>query len=147
MTGRIAKWAVELGVHNITYEPRHAIKSQALADFFVDWEEAQQPTSPADIKHWTLYFDGSKNLEGAGAGIVIISPKGDTMRYVLQLQFEPCTNNVAEYEALLHGMRITKEMGASHLRCFDDFDLVASQISGTCDATDPNMIAYKRAVD
>jgi hypothetical protein len=52
-TGRITKWAVELGVHNITYESRHAINSQALADFFVDWEEAQQPTSPANIKHWT----------------------------------------------------------------------------------------------
>ena len=103
-TGRVAKWAVELGVHNITYEPRHAVKSQALADFFVDWEEHQQQPSPTESKHWTLYFDGSKNLEGAGAGIVLTSPKGDTMRYVLQLQFEPCTNNVAEYEALLHGM-------------------------------------------
>jgi hypothetical protein len=145
--GRIAKWAVELGVHNITYEPCHAIKSQALADFFVEWEEAQQPTSPADIKHWTLYFDGSKNLEGARAGIVLISPKGDTMRYVLQLQFEPCTNNVAEYEALLPGMRVAKEMGAARLRCFGDSALVASQISSTCDATDANMIVYKRGVD
>jgi hypothetical protein len=35
-TGRVAKWAVELGVHNITYEPRRAVKSQALADFFID---------------------------------------------------------------------------------------------------------------
>ncbi|XP_071677676.1 uncharacterized protein [Lolium perenne] len=119
-TGRIAKWAVELGAHNITYEPLHAIKSQALADFFVYWEEAQQPTTPADVKHWTLFFDGSKNLEGAGTGIILISPKGDTMRYVLQLQFEPCTNNVAEYEALLHDMRIPKEMGASRMRCFGD---------------------------
>ncbi|KAM0850427.1 hypothetical protein ACQ4PT_053095 [Festuca glaucescens] len=133
-TGRVAKWAVELGVHDITYEPRRAIKSQALADFFVDWEEAHQPTSPTDLKHWTLHFDGSKNLEGAGAGIVLTSPKGDTMRYVLQLQFESC-------------MRIAKEMGATRLRCFGDSDLIASQTSGTCDATDANMIAYKRAVD
>ena len=42
-TGRVAKWAVEIGVHNIKYEPRKAIKSQALADFIADWEEAQQP--------------------------------------------------------------------------------------------------------
>jgi hypothetical protein len=140
-TGRIAKRAIKLGVHNITYDPRHAIKSQALADFFIVWEEAQQPTSPADINHWTLYFDGSKNLKGAEAGIVLNSPKGDTMRYVLQLQFEPCTNNMAEYEALLHGMRIAKEMGATRLRCFGDSDLVAGQTPGTCDATDANMIA------
>ncbi|XP_071678313.1 uncharacterized protein [Lolium perenne] len=146
-TGRIAKWAVELGVHNITYESRHAIKSQALADFLADWEEAQQPNSPADLKHWTLHFDGSKNLEGAGAGVVLTSPKGDIVRYILQLRFEPCTNNMAGYEALLHGMRVAKEMGATRLRCLGDSDLVASQTSGTCDATDANMIAYKRAVD
>nr|XP_051211257.1 uncharacterized protein LOC127328720 [Lolium perenne] len=146
-TGRIAKWAVELGVHNITYESRHTIKSQALADFLVDWEEAQQPSSRADLKHWTLHFDGSKNLEGAGAGVVLTSPKGDVVRYVLQLRFEPCTNNMAEYEALLHGMRVAKEMGATRLRCLGDSDLVASQTSGTCDASDANMIAYKRAVD
>ena len=146
-TGRIAKWAVEIGVHSITYEPRRAIKSQALADFLVDWEEKQQPPPYSEHKHWTMYFDGSKNLEGARAGIVLTSPKGDAMRYVLQLQFEPCTNNMAKYEALLHGMRIAKEMGATRLRCFGDSDLIASQTSGTCDATDANMIAYKRAVD
>ncbi|KAM0881796.1 hypothetical protein ACQ4PT_032718 [Festuca glaucescens] len=94
-----------------------------------------------------MYFDESKNLEGAGAGIVLTSPKGDAMRYVLQLKFEPCTNNMAEYEALLHGMRIAKEMGATHFRCFGDSDHIASQTSGTCDATDPNMIAYRKAVD
>ncbi|XP_071680159.1 uncharacterized protein [Lolium perenne] len=54
---------------------------------------------------------------------------------------------MAEYEALLHGVHITKEMGATRLRCLGDSDLVASQTSGTCDATDANMIAYKRAVD
>ncbi|XP_071683589.1 uncharacterized protein [Lolium perenne] len=145
-TDRIAKWAVELGIHNITYESRHAIKSQALADFLADWEEAQQPSSPADLKHWTLHFDCSKNLEGAGAGVVLTSPKGDIVRF-LQLRFEPCTNNMAEYEALLHGMRIAKEMGATRLHCLGDSDLVASQTPGTCDATDANMIAYKRAVD
>jgi ribonuclease HI len=52
-----------------------------------------------------------------------------------------------EYEALLHGMRIAKEMGAERLRCFSDSDLVATQTSGTCDATDANMIAYKQEVD
>ncbi|KAM0855129.1 hypothetical protein ACQ4PT_049978 [Festuca glaucescens] len=72
---------------------------------------------------------------------------GPSHRSVLQITFEPCTNNMAEYEALLHGMRIAKEMGACRLHCFGDSDLVASQTSGTCDATDPNMIAYRKAVD
>ena len=103
-TGRVAKWVVEIGVYNIMYEPRTAIKSQALADFLVDWAEMQQPAPRMETKHWTLLFDGSKNIEGAGAGIVLISPKGDKLRYVLQITFEPYTNNVVEYEALLHGM-------------------------------------------
>ena len=101
--GRVAKWAMEIGVHAITYEPPKAIKSRALADFFVDWAETQQPAAPTESTHWTLYFNGSKNTEGAGAEIVLISPKGNKLRYVLQLDFAPCTNNVAEYEALLHG--------------------------------------------
>jgi ribonuclease HI len=94
-----------------------------------------------DLKNSTLYFDGSKNLEGAGAGVILTYPKGDVVRHVLQLQFQPCTNNMAEYEALLHGMCIAKEMGATRLRYLGDSDLVASQTSGTWDATDANMIA------
>ena len=64
--GRVAKWAVEIGVHNIKYEPHKDIKSQSLTDFLVDWEEKQG---------WTLHFDGSKTYEGAGAGIVLTAPK------------------------------------------------------------------------
>ena len=146
-TGRIAKWAVEIGIHNIKYDPRHAVKSQALADFLVDWIEAQQPERPAPFQYWQMYFDGSKNADGAGGGIVLSSPHGDKLRYALRIDFTPCTNNVAEYEALLHGMRAAKEMGVSRLKCYGDSDLVAGQVTGTCDANAPNMIAYRRAVD
>src|SRR3954466_6484113 len=103
-TGRVAKWDVEIGVHNIMYEPRKAIKSQALADFIADWEEAQQPEKLPYLHYWSLHFDGSKNADGAGAGIVLTSPKGEKLLYILYLDFTPSTNNMAEYEALLHGM-------------------------------------------
>jgi hypothetical protein len=78
-TGRIAKWAVELGVHSITYESRHTIKSQALADFLVDWEEAQQPSSQADLKHWTLHFDGSCSSDSNPAPTIWPSMKHFSM--------------------------------------------------------------------
>ena len=146
-TGQVAKWAVEIGVHNIKYEPRKAIKSQALADFIADWEEAQQPEKLPYLHYWSLHFDGSKNADGAGAGIVLTSPKGDKLRYVLCLDFTPCTNNMAEYEALLHDMRATKEMNVNRLRCYGDSDLVAGQVAGTCDAVSPTMAAYRQAVD
>ena len=93
-----------------------------------------------------MHFDGSRQLEGSGAGVVLMSPKGDKLRYVLQIHFG-CTNNVAEYEALLHGLRVAKEMSITRIRCFGDSDLVAQQVSGTWDSKDPNMAAYMRAVD
>ena len=57
---------------------------------------------------------------------MLTSPKGDKLRYVLYLDFTPCNNNMAEYEALLHGMRAAKEMNINRLRCYDDSDLVAA---------------------
>ena len=59
----------------------------------------------------------------------------------------PCTNNVAEYEALLHGLWMAKEMNLIRVCCFGDSDLVAQQVSGTWDSKDPLMAAYRREVD
>ena len=77
---------------------------------------------------------------------MLASPKGDKFHYVLQLLF-PCTNNTAEYEALLHGLRVAKEMSLSQVRCLGDSDLVAQQVSGKWDSKDPLMAAYHREVD
>ena len=97
-----------------------------MADFLVDWMEAQQPEALTDQKKWSLYFDGAISYEGAGAGVVLVSPSGDKLRYVLQIHFT-ATNNVAEYEALLHGMRIAKELGVKRLYCYGDSDLAVQQ--------------------
>jgi len=59
----------------------------------------------------------------------------------------PCTNNAAEYEALLHGLRMAKEMSLSRVRCLADLDLVAQQVSCRWDSKDPLMAAYRREVD
>jgi hypothetical protein len=77
--GRIAKWALELMGQNVMYAPRNAIKSQVLADFVAEWMEMQSP--PANIEHetWIMYFDGSVMKEGAGVGLVLISPLGVRM--------------------------------------------------------------------
>ena len=53
-----------------------------------------------------MYFDASKRAEGAGAGVILISPQGDKMRYIFRMNFKNATNNEAEYEALIHGMRM-----------------------------------------
>ena len=126
--------------------PRTAIKCQALVDFINDWAELHMPKEKPDNTYWTIHFDGSRQLEGSGAGVVLASPRGDKFCYVLRLMF-PCTNNAAEYEALLHGLRMAKEMNLSRVRCFGDSDSVAQQVSGTWDSKDPLMAAYRREVD
>ena len=65
-TGRVAKWAIELGPHGLKYVPRTAIKSQALVDFTNDWTELQMPEEKPDNMYWTIHFDGSRQLEGSG---------------------------------------------------------------------------------
>ena len=62
---------------------------------------------------------------GLGAGIVLTSPKGDKLRYTLQIHFAT-SNNVAEYEALIHGLRLAKELGIRRILCYGDSDMWSS---------------------
>jgi ribonuclease HI len=89
-----------------------------------------------------MNFDGSKMREGLGADIIHISPKGDKLHYVLQIHFT-ASNNVAEYEALIHGLKLAKEIGIWRILCFGDSDLVVHQVSGDWDAKDANMASYR----
>jgi ribonuclease HI len=57
-----------------------------------------------------MYFYGSYTLKGAGASIMLIPPKGDALKYDIQLEF-PTTNNIAEYEGLVNGLRLAKDLG------------------------------------
>jgi probable phosphoglycerate mutase len=91
---------------------------------------------------WTIYFDGSNRNTGAGAGVVLISPQGNKMKYVLRINFALSANNEAEYEALLHGMRMAKACGATHLDIYGDSNLVVQQSMDLCDVISDNMIAY-----
>jgi hypothetical protein len=84
-TGRISKWVVELGTLNIDFKPRTVIWSQSLVDFMAEWRENQLPTPIERLEHWVMYFDDSLKLEGAGAGVHLISPKGEQLKYVLQI--------------------------------------------------------------
>jgi hypothetical protein len=115
--------AIELASHTIQYKHRTTIKSQIIADFFADWGEHQYLPPALDSMYWRMNFDGSKMLGGLGAGIIFTSPKGDKLLYVLQIHF--CTlNNVAEYEALVHGLKLAKEIGIRRILCFGDSDLM-----------------------
>jgi ribonuclease HI len=141
-TGRVSLWGIKLSPLDIMYEKRKAIKSQVLLDFTAEWLELQN-TGPPDLSSiWTMYFDGSKRVQGAGAGVVLISPHGDKLKYVLRMSFPQASNNEAKYEALLHGMNMTKACGATQLRIFGDSNLVVQQVMNRCDAISDNMTAY-----
>jgi ribonuclease HI len=90
-----------------------------------------------------MYFDGSKRIQGAGVGVVLISPQGDKLKYALRMSFPQASNNEAEYEALLHGMKMAKAYGATRLKIFGDSNLVVQQVMNKCDANSDNMTAYR----
>jgi ribonuclease HI len=139
--GRIAKWALELMGQNISYAPRSAIKSQVLADFVAEWTKIQTP--PALIEHetWIMYFDGSVVKEGAGVGLVFISPLGVRMEYLVRLHF-PTSKNVAVYKALINGLRIVVELGIRDLEIRGDFELIVDQVMKDKNCVDPKMATY-----
>jgi ribonuclease HI len=75
-----------------------------------EWREHQVATPTSMPKHWVMYFDGSLKLKGGGAGVLFILPKGEQLKYVLEILFE-VSNNKAEYEALLHELRLAISLG------------------------------------
>ncbi|XP_050218046.1 uncharacterized protein LOC126668871 [Mercurialis annua] len=121
-SGRLVSWSVQLGEHDIRYEPRKTLKAQALADFVAEMTE-----KPPD--------------SGAGAGIVLLGPQTVVIEHAVHLKFR-ATNNVAEYEAFLTGLTLAKEVKAEKLRIHSDSQLVTSQILGQFQTKDANMAKY-----
>jgi ribonuclease HI len=143
--GRIAKWACELGSHDIEFRPRTTVKTQALVDFVSEWTEQQVPDNPEATEVWRMYFDGSLKLQGAGTGILFIAPGGEQLKYALQLSL-PASNNAAEYEALIHGLNIAISLGIKRLMVYGDSLVVISQINKDWDCSTDSMGKYYTVV-
>jgi ribonuclease HI len=88
-----------------------------------------------------MYFDGSYTLKGAGAGVVPIPPKDDVLKYAIQLEFS-ATNNIAEYEGLVNGLRLAKNLGIWRLLIRGDSQLVAKQVQKEYDYNSDLMAKY-----
>jgi ribonuclease HI len=142
--GRIAKWSVELMSETLAYAPRKAIKSQILTDFVTKWTDTQLPPLQIQVECWTLYFNGSVMKTGAGGSLLFISPLREHMRYTVRLRF-PASNNIAEYETLLCGLRIAIETGIKHLDARGDSQLVIDQVMKNASCHDDKMEAYCNA--
>jgi ribonuclease HI len=106
-----------------------------------EWVDTELPIAPIQPELWTMFFDGSLMKTGASAGLLFVSPLGKHIRYVLRLHF-PASNNVAEYEALVNGLRIAIELGVRRLDARGDSQLVIDQVMKNSHCRDPKMEAY-----
>nr|GFB78402.1 reverse transcriptase domain-containing protein [Tanacetum cinerariifolium] len=88
---------------------------------------------------WTLFTDGSSCVDGSSAGLILTNPEGVEFTYALRFQFA-ASNNEAEYEALVVGLRIATQIGVKNVQANVDSKLVANQVLGTYVAKEDNMI-------
>ena len=88
-----------------------------------------------------MYFDGSLKLGGAGAGVLLISPKGKQHKYVLQILWQ-AINNEAEYEAFIHGMKVVRMLGIKRLLIYGDSTVIINQVNKDWDCMKDNMGAH-----
>ncbi|CAA7017574.1 unnamed protein product [Microthlaspi erraticum] len=131
----MAGWAIELSEYDIEFKSQTSAKSQVLADFIVEIPPELATQDDEQILKWTLHVDGSISRQGAGVGIRLI------LEQSIKLDF-PASNNEAEYEAIIVGLRLAEAVGAEHVHAFCDSQLFAKQFSGDYDTKDDRMDAY-----
>jgi hypothetical protein len=141
-TGRVRKWAAELNEFSIDYVHRSSIQSQALADFIADWTPgAQQEEASKDAEASTVFCDDSWGTFEVGAAAVLVAPSKVRTCYAVKLDFS-CTNNIAEYKALLLGLRKLKAMGIRRAVLKTDSQVISSHVDKSCKARDPKHEKY-----
>ena len=88
-----------------------------------------------------MFFDGAARREGAGAGVVFVSPQRQIILYSFSLS-ELCSNNVAEYQALIIGLQMALKMSILQLEIFEDSKLVINQILEQYDVKKEDLVPY-----
>ncbi|XP_072094127.1 uncharacterized protein [Arachis hypogaea] len=142
LVGRMMTWSIELSQYDIQYEPRQAIKAQAMVDFLV--EVAGDPAEYSNTR-WKLHVDGASNQTFGGAGVILESPAGVVYEQSIKFDF-PVSNNQAEYEALIGGLTLAAEVGATRLEICSDSQIVTSQVNGSYQARDSLLQKYLEKV-
>ena len=164
LNSRLAKWGMLMSQYSMTFVPQKAVKGQAIADFLAAhpvpdtsklYEELPDEITEANATSkepevWQMYFDGASRSGPhgriiAGVGVVFISPNGHVLPRAFSLT-EPCSNNVAEYNALLVGLQIAKELGVQYLEAYGDSQLIVNQVTGEYEARNEDLVPYYQAV-
>ncbi|XP_057760688.1 uncharacterized protein LOC130981070 [Arachis stenosperma] len=134
-------WSIELSQFQIKFEPRNAIKAQAMADFIAEMTLGN--TTP---ESWKLHIDGSSNVTSGGAGVILESQNGIVIEQSVRYEF-PVSNNQAKYEALLAGLALAKDVGVKVLELSTDSQVVSSQINGDYQTRDLLLQQYLAKVN
>ncbi|GKU87084.1 hypothetical protein SLEP1_g1535 [Rubroshorea leprosula] len=146
LSGRLIGWSVELSENDLKFRPRTTIKGQAVADFLVECTSITNKETAPEHPVWVLYVDGAANTEGSGAGAVLLGPDGFKSEHALRFKFQT-TNNAAEYEALIYGLKLASELKVQNIQVFSDSQLVVGQVNGSCDIRDPQLSRYASVVN
>ncbi|KAL0312149.1 UNVERIFIED_CONTAM: hypothetical protein Sradi_5614200 [Sesamum radiatum] len=142
ISGRMVKWAMELGKFDLKFQTRMTIKVQAFADFVVEIIGEQQRE---ENQGWLLHVDSSSNVSNGGTWIFLQGPWAIEIEVAVKLSFE-VTNNDAEHEALITGLNMALDGGVRQLDAYTDSQMVAMQVEGTYETREWVMIQYLRKV-
>nr|XP_034580810.1 uncharacterized protein LOC117844153 [Setaria viridis] len=139
LNGRIGKWILALSEFDLKYELAKAIKGQVMADFVV--QHCGLEVAVVEPVPWTLFFDGSSCGVGSGIGIVLVSPREANYEFSLQID-TTATNNKVEYQAILKGIKLLREIKVDAVEIFGDSMLVVNQLTRGCECRDDILRVY-----
>ncbi|XP_062117101.1 uncharacterized protein LOC133830977 [Humulus lupulus] len=150
LSGRLSKWAIELGTYDIQFLPRKAKKGQVLANFLVEIQSFTPDTLPELLELeaewvWTMHTDGASNSQGAGIGIVLEAPSGLKIEEAIRLE-QFATNNEDEYEALIYDLELARDMGIRRLKVRGDSKLMTEQVVENFDTKAPHLTSLLKKV-
>ncbi|KAL0461114.1 UNVERIFIED_CONTAM: Ribonuclease HI [Sesamum latifolium] len=103
-------------------------------------EEVPEP------RPWLLHVDGSSTAQGSGAGIVLTTPQGDDMEFAVKFKFN-ASNNEAEYETLVLGMRMAQDADVSHLLAYSGSQLIVKQVNGEYETKEESIVQYLQQIE
>ncbi|XP_057739998.1 uncharacterized protein LOC130957129 [Arachis stenosperma] len=136
LAGQLTKWAIELSEFDISYQSRGSPKVQALTDFISEFTNTEEM-----VTKWELYVNGASNESECGAGILLKGNTGVHVKQSIKFLFQ-ATNNQAEYEAFLVGLRLAREVKVKNLKVYCDSLLVVQQVTGHFHVRDPLLEKY-----
>ncbi|XP_031127545.1 uncharacterized protein LOC116029638 [Ipomoea triloba] len=141
LSDRLARWYLLFQQFEIIYVPQKSAKGQALADFLADHPIPAEWELSDDLPDEDMYFDGAVHRGGAGAGIVFVTSEGEVLPYSFTLT-EQCSNNVAEYQALILGLEIAVDMKQLRINIYGDSKLVINQVVGLYEVRKAELVPY-----